>query len=1225
MNLSALLPLLRALPEYDDLRGRAGRESVALGLPRAARLPFVAALAADLNRPALLVAARSDRALIFNEELPAWTLPHPHTPIHFFPEPNPLPYEYAPWGPRTVRQRITALAALTPSIPHSHTPILITSARALLTRTLPKRDYIAAARPLRVGQSVRLEKLLESWVGAGYTSETIVVEPGQFSRRGGIVDVWPPADRTPARIELFGDEVEHLRRFDPSTQRSGDGIDGVTVGPAREALPVRAGLAPAPDSALAPDLARLAEGIAFPTLEFYLPLLHPTSAGLLDYLPDDTLVFVDDWGELTELAQELESQALELRADAIETGLITPDFPAPNLTWSDLQDDVTRFALIHLGQADDDFLPARPIPLGDHFAPGPRFGGQIDHILEYLINQQSHSASLRGPSSAISYPPSAISHQSTIVVTRQAARLADLWGEHESHIAPRDDLLPLPEGEGRGEGENPSLSFIQGALSEGWILKTQTSNSKLPNSNRQTSASDIRPLTSTSPLLTAHCTLLTDSELFGWARPEPRRRHAAAERTDSPETSYADFKPGDFVVHVDYGIGRFAGLEARTIEGNEREYIHLQYDGGDDLYVPIIQADRLTKYIGADDATPALSRLGTQEWMNTRTRARQAAEEVARELLELYAKRELAPGRAFNSDSVWQKELEAAFAYVETEDQLKAIDEVKEDMEKPRPMDRLICGDVGYGKTEVALRAAFKAVNDGAQVAVLVPTTVLAQQHFNTFGQRLAAYPVKVEMLSRFRSHAEQESILGQLAAGEVDVVIGTHRLISKDVNFKELGLLIIDEEQRFGVTHKERLKQMRTEVDVLTMTATPIPRTLYMSLAGVRDISMINTPPDERLPVITHVGSYNERTVRQAILREMDRGGQVFFLHNRVDSIGIVKHKLERLVPEARIGVGHGQMDEHQLEQAMTAFTAGEIDILLCTSIIESGLDIPNANTLIVDRADTFGLAQLYQLRGRVGRGANRAYAYFFHDKHHPLTPEARQRLETIAEQTELGAGYGIAMRDLEMRGAGDILGVRQHGQIAAVGFHLYMRLLAEAVKQIRAKSQIPRPKTQEEAQVGIWSLGFGISVDLPLAATLPADYIPDRNLRLKLYRRMAEINDERGLEEMASELADRFGPAPKPVENLLFQIRVKLLAARAGVESVTSEDGQLVLRSRAWETDEGRASLSGRLDSTARISKGKVWLPRAADRQAWREQLMETLERLGMAYANSRKFGGA
>ena len=570
-------------------------------------------------------------------------------------------------------------------------------------------------------------------------------------------------------------------------------------------------------------------------------------------------------------------------------------------------------------------------------------------------------------------------------------------------------------------------------------------------------------------------------------------------------------------------------------------------------------------------------------------------------------------------DTAWQKELEASFGYIETDDQLKAIEEVKKDMERPRPMDRLICGDVGYGKTEVALRAAFKAVNDGAQVAVLVPTTVLAQQHYNTFAQRLAAFPVKVEMLSRFRSHAEQEAIIRKLVAGEVDIVIGTHRLLSKDITFKDLGLLIIDEEQRFGVTHKERLKQMRTEVDVLTLTATPIPRTLYMSLTGIRDISMIATAPDERLPVITQVGPYNEKTIRQAILRELDRDGQIFFVHNRVQSIGIVHNKLAKLVPEARIGIAHGQLDEHLLERAMTAFTAGEIDLLLCTSIIESGLDIPNANTLIMDRADMFGLAQLYQLRGRVGRGANRAYAYFFHDKTHPLTPEARERLNVVAEQTELGAGYGIAMRDLEMRGTGDILGVRQHGQIVAVGFHLYTRLLARAVKQVRQKSQVLNTKNPTDknldASPGLWDLGFSTSVDLPIPATLPTDYVPDRDLRLRLYRRLAEIKTQEALQSIAAELADRFGSLPEPVRNLIFLMQIKLLAQQAGIEGVASEGGQLVLRSRLWESDEGRRGLGQALDVRARISKGKVWLPRATDenRSAWREQLVETLQQLG------------
>ncbi|MBI5715783.1 MAG: DEAD/DEAH box helicase, partial [Chloroflexi bacterium] len=488
-------------------------------------------------------------------------------------------------------------------------------------------------------------------------------------------------------------------------------------------------------------------------------------------------------------------------------------------------------------------------------------------------------------------------------------------------------------------------------------------------------------------------------------------------------------------------------------------------------------------------------------------------------------------------------------------------------MERPRPMDRLICGDVGYGKTEVALRAAFKAVNDGTQVAVLVPTTVLAQQHHHTFTQRLAAYPVKVEMLSRFRSPSEQDQIIEKMATGEVDIVIGTHRLISKDVQFKNLGLLVIDEEQRFGVTHKERLKQMRTEVDVLTLTATPIPRTLYMSLAGIRDISMIQTPPDERLPVLTHVGPYNEKTVRQAILREIDRDGQIFFVHNRVQSIGVVKNKLEKLVPEARIGIAHGQMDEHQLSQVMAAFDAGEIDILLSTSIIESGLDIPNPNTLIVDRADMFGLAQLYQLRGRVGRAANRAYAYFFHDRTHRMTPEGRQRLETIAEQTDLGAGYSIAMRDLEMRGAGDILGARQSGQVAAVGFHLYTRLLAQAVKRLKAGVGVKDEVIDLDLSL--------TTVDLPLPSTLPSEYISDRNLRLRLYRRMAEIKDEKQIGNLSSELQDRFGALPKPVENLLYQIRVKVLAHHASVEAVASEEGQIVLKSRLWETDAGRRKI--------------------------------------------------
>ncbi|NJL95180.1 MAG: transcription-repair coupling factor [Anaerolineae bacterium] len=535
------------------------------------------------------------------------------------------------------------------------------------------------------------------------------------------------------------------------------------------------------------------------------------------------------------------------------------------------------------------------------------------------------------------------------------------------------------------------------------------------------------------------------------ARPEPRRRQRP--RTTTPEANFADWAVGDFIVHVEYGVGRFAGLIKRTVGGNERELIKLEYADNDTLFVPIHQAERITRYVGPDDSSPKLNRLGTQEWTKLYKKASEGAQEVAEAMLKLYAARAVAQGYAFRPDTPWQHELEATFPYVETEDQLTAIREVKQDMEQSAPMDRLVCGDVGFGKTEVALRAAFKAAMDGKQVAVLVPTTILAQQHYQTFSQRLQPFPVKVEMLSRFRTEEQQSTIVEGIGSGALDIVIGTHRLLSEDVRFKDLGLLIVDEEQRFGITHKERLKQLRAEVDTLALTATPIPRTLYMSITGLRDISVIQTPPDERLPVATHIGSYDEKLVRQALLRELDRSGQVFFVHNRVRTIRAVVDQLRKLVPEASFIVGHGQMNEQELENVMAAFARGNYDVLISTSIIESGLDIPNANTLIVDRADWFGLAELYQLRGRVGRSAQQAYAYFFHPPYHQLTEEARQRLETIAEETQLGAGLSIAMRDLEIRGAGDLLGKRQSGHIAAVGFQLYTQLLAQAVQKLKAQ----------------------------------------------------------------------------------------------------------------------------------------------------------------------------
>ncbi|MEJ5224711.1 MAG: transcription-repair coupling factor, partial [Anaerolineales bacterium] len=609
------------------------------------------------------------------------------------------------------------------------------------------------------------------------------------------------------------------------------------------------------------------------------------------------------------------------------------------------------------------------------------------------------------------------------------------------------------------------------------------------------------------------------------------------------------------------------------------------------------------------------------EWHHTKERVREAVQQIAEELLDLYARRQLAKGHAFSPDTPWQKELEDSFPYVETEDQLKALAAIKRDMETPRPMDRLLCGDVGYGKTEVALRAAFKAVMDGKQVAMLVPTTVLAQQHYDTFRQRLAAFPVRVEMLSRFRTQREQNEVLRQLLLGKVDIVIGTHRLISPDVEFKDLGLVIIDEEQRFGVTHKEHLKKLRTEVDVLTLTATPIPRTLYMALTGVRDISNLNTPPEERLPVITHVGPYSPRLVRQAILRELERGGQVFFVHNRVQTIHAMKMHLQKLVPQARIAVGHGQMQEHELSEVMHRFTNGEIDILLATTIIESGLDIPNANTLIVDRADTFGLAQLYQLRGRVGRGAVRAYAYFFRHRKKPPTIDGQERLEVIAENTQLGAGYSIAMRDLEIRGAGELLGARQSGHIASVGFHLYTRMLASAVKSLRRAMESGAvkmegvdfplaPLSPDQQSILDIDIREPVTVNLPLAVGIPRTYIPNQDLRLRLYRRLAAIRDEADIEPFAAEFTDRFGPPPEMVQNLFMQMRIKLRAEAAGLQSVNTEAGQIVLRYPALNEGMAQRPLSD-LGPGVRGGKNAYWCSFLKETD-WQTRLLDVLDRL-------------
>ena len=722
--------------------------------------------------------------------------------------------------------------------------------------------------------------------------------------------------------------------------------------------------------------------------------------------------------------------------------------------------------------------------------PVPSYGGRLESFCKSLkqMLQEEHRI---------------------VVVSQQTNRLVELLQEQDiiaSSVSKIEQVPPMK-----------SITLVHGSLAEGWSMK------------------DV-------------LTIFTDSEIFGFVK----KRRSSGKRPVRYHLFVPELTPGEFVVHIDHGIARFGGLTRITTEGVEREYLILEYAAGDRLYAPTDQMDCISRYVGASDQTPTLSRLGTQEWARTKQRIKESVAKIAHELLDLYAAREVIPGFAFSSDTLWQHELESSFPYVETTDQLEAVAAVKEDMEKPKPMDRLVCGDVGYGKTEVALRAAFKAVMDGKQVAMLVPTTVLAQQHFVTFQERLQAFPVKVEMLSRFRAEKEQSDIVAGIAAGTVDICIGTHRLLQKDILFKDLGLVIIDEEQRFGVAHKEHFKKLRQEVDVLTLSATPIPRTLHMSLAGIRDMSTIETPPEERLPIKTYVGTYDDRLLREAVLREIERNGQAFFVHNRIHSISMACSKLSRLVPEGRISIAHGRMYEDELEKVMAEFINHQADILVTTTIIESGLDIPNVNTLVVDQADRLGLTQLYQLRGRVGRGTSNAYAYFFYNRGKRLTPEARKRLKTISEATELGAGFAVAMRDLEIRGAGNLLGVEQSGYIAAVGFDLYSRLLSEAVEELKQGRTLQREERVRTSTTAI---------NLPLAAFIPEGYMPDLSTRLSFYQRLAVIKKPREIDDVERELNDRFGPPPEELANLLYIVQLKQLATEAMMESISTENKQIVL----------------------------------------------------------------
>lgn len=1160
MHLTGLTDLLRGSPVYqtllDELNAHPDRS---ISLIRAARPYLLAALARDWQGPLVFVTPHVKRAYNISEQLPVWL--GDEYPVMRFAEPTSQFYERTSWVESVVRNRLETLAALMPPDDTAVTqqPLIITSAKALMQRTLPVNQFRRASLLLKIGERQSIDKLLMACLGMGYEAVPLVVEAGTFSRRGGIVDIFPIAANLPVRIEFFGDEIDTMRTFDPASQRSEGQLTQVAITPAREALPTQTQpvathlsawfeslQAPEDDMTSASmDAEPLANGVPFPYLEHYLPYLYPNPVSLLDYTPPDALIIIEDMDDLRDAIDEIQEQAATLREEQIRAGQLPSDYPLPYVEWETLQAELSGRTLLQMSNA---FQPEQSTRIteafGRIFEPGGRYGGQLRPVVSAIHQLQSRGSSV-------------------VVVSQQTTRLADVWYEQEA------DFVPISM-EIEDTPQQGSLRFVTGALQEGWTLKTSTQELHL----------------------------FTDAEIFGWSRPEPRRRKSG-KVSRPPESNYADWNEGDFVVHVDYGIGQFVGMRHRTIEGNEREYLTVQYGGTDMIFVPIHQADRLTKYVGATDAPPVLSKLGQPEWARIKSRASKAVEEEAEELLALYAARAGAQGVAYSPDNHWQHELEASFPYVETEDQLRAVRDVKADMEALHPMDRLICGDVGYGKTEVALRAAFKAVMDGKQVAVLVPTTVLAQQHYETFSRRLEAFPLKVEVMSRFRSKEQLNQVTPKIAGGEVDVVIGTHRILSGDVTFKDLGLVIIDEEQRFGVKHKEHFKQLRNHVDVLTLTATPIPRTLYMGLAGVRDISMIQTPPEERLPIITYVGSFDSRLIRQSILREIERGGQVFVVHNRVKSIDNLSDKIQGIVPEARITVAHGQMSPRQLESIMASFAHGEFDVLISTSIIESGIDIPNVNTLIVDRADWFGMAQLYQLRGRVGRSAQQAYAYFFHGGTRRLTEEAKARLDTLAENTSLGAGFQIAMRDLEIRGAGDILSTRQTGHVSAIGLHLYTQLLTDAIQNLKGKADdepVPAAATSS------------IVIDLPIPAYLPNDWIPEIALRLQIYRRIASINLLDDVIAMREELRDRFGILPRAVSGLLYQMEVKLLAQAANATHVMGREGKIQIK-LPYLGEINRQALEHRLGEDVSVSRTAVMLDNS---EHWQERLREILSTL-------------
>jgi transcription-repair coupling factor (superfamily II helicase) len=1008
-------------------------------------------------------------------------------------------------SPGTEASRIKVLDALVPG----QAQIVFTSVAALMGKTMPPEVFMQRVVKVSKGCTISPLALAERLLQGGYRRQSVVEQPGEFALRGGIVDVFPVSQDQPFRLDFAGDLLDSIRVFDPWTQRSQSEVPEVRMPPAKE---YHLGVSEAPEvarrieadlreglrgsqalsrlrDAVTRDLRSLLEGLSFEGLQRYGAYFYERPASILSYLPPGALIFLDEPYRVREGALAVERSIEESFSHAVKEGKALPRQSCMWASWVEIYEEMRQCGPVYLSGF------ARSIPgakVGNlvqaQVTPALRFAGQWKAFVDEVGRLRR-------------------SGRITVVLsasTDRARRIAQSLWEEEVPAAYSGEIRSVPPG--------GSVITSIGSIEAGFQWNS------------------------------ANLVVHAESDIRGSTRRPRRARRAEGSRRHA----LPDLTVGDHVVHAHHGIGIYKGIRSLEIDGVWRDFVFIQYAADDALYVPTDQMDLISRYVGTEGVEPKVYRLGGNDWARVKRRVSESVRRMALELLELNVAREASPGYSFSPDTPWQAEFEDSFKYEETPDQVQATQEIKRDMEAPKPMDRLLCGDVGYGKTEVAVRAAFKAAMDGKQTALLVPTTILAMQHHGTFKERFQGFPVSVDVLSRFRSQREQEDIVGRLRSGKIDVVIGTHRLLQADVKFHDLGLLIIDEEHRFGVAHKERLKRIRSTVDVLTLSATPIPRTLHMALGGLRDMSVIETPPEDRYPVQTYVVEFDDEIVRQAIHRELDRGGQVFYVHNRVRTIERAVTRLERLAPQARIGVAHGQMKEDDLERIMLDFLDQNIDVLVCTTIIESGLDIANVNTMIVEEAGNLGLAQLYQLRGRIGRSNRVAHAYLTYRQERSLTLTAEKRLDAIKEFTELGSGYRIALRDLEIRGAGNILGPEQHGFIISVGFDMYLRMLEEAVRELKGQRRHPRVQTV---------------VDLRVDAFIPSEYILDPRQKLEMYRRLAETLDLEGVSEVKEELRDRFGHPPLPVENLVEVAALKIRATHLGLKSITEEKRRITM----------------------------------------------------------------